>query len=376
MTRPTNFGRGLANQSSAGLGGSITPPPSDDITYGGHVGTDVEAALDGRPPTHTSASDPTTGDDSGDGHVIGCRWINTATDEEFVATDVTVAAAVWLSTTTGSGGSVDVTDGTTTVSPASTIDFDPTYFDVTAPGGGVAEVTFVGTPGSTVDIEDEGAAEGAADTIDFVGAGVSVAFSGGTATVTISGGGGGGVDYILDIDVDGSSATGWNAHGGTWSSNGTEIIQTDTGAAWRIYRFGTTKINAGYTLIFEAEMQVVSGSGGIQRLGIGTSDSTGGANGFNLNLDVATNSLAFDKHNAASIFTAGVTFDPSIWYKLRFVTTSAGTTAYVDGTQIESGFNIAQGGWNGGTYLCLFSYGVSGMFRNIKVWSLSDGAPA
>jgi hypothetical protein len=151
MTKPTNLGRGWPRQSSAGLGGSITPPPSDDVTYGGHVGTDVEAALDGRPPTHTSASDPTTGDDSGDGHVIGCRWINTATDEEFVVTDVTVAAAVWQSTTSGSGGSVDVTDGTTTVSPASTIDFDPTYFDVTAPGGGVAEVTFVGSAGGDLD---------------------------------------------------------------------------------------------------------------------------------------------------------------------------------------------------------------------------------
>jgi hypothetical protein len=48
------------------------------------------------------------------------------------------------------------------------------------------------TPGSTVDIEDEGAAEGAADTIDFTGAGVSVTFAAGTATVDIPGGGGGG----------------------------------------------------------------------------------------------------------------------------------------------------------------------------------------
>jgi hypothetical protein len=210
MTKPTNLGRGLANQSSAGLGGSITPPPSDDITYGGHVGTDVEAALDGRPPTHTSASDPTTGDDSGDGHVIGCRWINTATDEEFVATDVSVGAAVWQSTTSGGGGSIDVTDGTTTVSPASTLDFDPTYFDVTAPGGGVAEVTFVGAAGSTVDIKDEGSAEGAADTIDFVGAGVSVTFSAGTATVDIPGGGGGLTQAYEGYDTAGGS---WDVAG-------------------------------------------------------------------------------------------------------------------------------------------------------------------
>jgi hypothetical protein len=112
------------------------------------------------------------------------------------------------------GGSIDVTDGTTTVSPASTVDFDPTYFDVTAPGGGVAEVTFVGASGSTVDIEDEGAAEGAADTIDFVGAGVSVGFSGGTATVTIPGGGGASYGQVIDYPtsftgdvINGSSTT-------------------------------------------------------------------------------------------------------------------------------------------------------------------------
>jgi hypothetical protein len=45
-----------------------------------------------------------------------------------------------------------------------------------------------GGAGGTVDIEDEGSAEGAADTIDFVGAGVSVSFSAGEATVTIPGG--------------------------------------------------------------------------------------------------------------------------------------------------------------------------------------------
>jgi hypothetical protein len=188
--------------------------PASAVTYGGHVGTDVDAALDGRPPTHTSASDPTTGDDSGDGHIIGCRWINTATDEEFVVTDVSVGAAVWQSTTSGSGGSVDVTDGTTTVSPADTIDFDPTYFNVTAPGGGVAEVTFVGTGGG-VTVEDEGTPlSTVADTLDFVGAGVTASGSGTTKTITIPGGGGASYGQVIDYPtsftgdvIDGSSTT-------------------------------------------------------------------------------------------------------------------------------------------------------------------------
>lgn len=60
--------------------------------------------------------------------------------------------------------------------------------------------------GGTVDIEDEGAAEGAADTIDFVGAGVSVTFAAGKATVTVPGGGGGGLVF-LDEQVASASAT-------------------------------------------------------------------------------------------------------------------------------------------------------------------------
>lgn len=41
-------------------------------------------------------------------------------------------------------------------------------------------------------IEDEGVSQGTADTLDFVGAGVSVVVAGSTATVTIAGGGGAG----------------------------------------------------------------------------------------------------------------------------------------------------------------------------------------
>lgn len=206
MTRPSPLSR-PGPRLESGLG---PPLSSVVITYAGHEGADVEAALDGRPPTHVLASsDPTVTDDDTDGHVVGCRWINETSGEEFVAVDVSTGAAVWTSTTAGGGGSLDVTDGTTTVSPTTTLDFDPTYFDVVSPGGGVAGVTFLGS-GSTIDIEDEGAAEGAADTIDFTGAGVSVSFAGGTATVDIPGGGasgGTGLRYPLQAAMGTSSSS-------------------------------------------------------------------------------------------------------------------------------------------------------------------------
>lgn len=49
----------------------------------------------------------------------------------------------------GGGGSIDVTDGTTTVSPTTQIDFDPTYFDVDDGGAGKAEVTLHAPPGAS-----------------------------------------------------------------------------------------------------------------------------------------------------------------------------------------------------------------------------------
>jgi hypothetical protein len=106
------------------------------------------------------------------------------------------------------------------------------------------------TPGSTVDIEDEGAAEGAADTIDFTGAGVSVTFAAGTATVDIPGGGGGGGDaeFYLDTyslprdgtygdDFDGASL---NAR---WTRknivSGQETYQDANGSWMRVNMVGT-----------------------------------------------------------------------------------------------------------------------------------------
>jgi hypothetical protein len=410
MTRPTTLGRGLANQSSSGLGGSVTPPPAVDITYGGHVGTDVESALDGRPPTHVLAStDPTATDDDGDGHVVGCRWVNLAGAEEFVAVDVATGAAVWESTTAGGGGSLDVTDGTTTVSPTDTLDFDSVFFDVLSPGGDVAEVTFVGELDDIADVDTSGVADGdvltydsggsewiaatpsagggvtvqdegtplttTATTLNFTGAGVTASGAGATKTIDIPGASGVGT-WTLDLNQTGSSTTGWNSHGGgTWTSNGTEIVQTGTGGSWRIYRYGT-ELMVGWPFILECEAQVTAGAGGIQRVGIGTTDSTGGANGFNLNADIATNNMAFDKHNSATLISVGITFDPSIWYKLRIVSTSGGVTVYVDGTLRGSAFTLSQSAWNGGAFPCLYSYGVDALFRNIKGWTLSVGAPA
>jgi hypothetical protein len=50
-------------------------------------------------------------------------------------------------------GSVDVTDGTTTVSPADTLNFDPAYFDISNAGGGQADVTLHAAGGTLMRVE-------------------------------------------------------------------------------------------------------------------------------------------------------------------------------------------------------------------------------
>jgi len=104
-----------------------------------------------------ATTDPAVTDDSGDGYAIGSRWINTSTDEEFVATDVTVGAAVWLSTTAaGAGSALTVADeGTPLATDATTLDF--VGDGVVASGTGATKTITV--PG-VADILDLPTAEG------------------------------------------------------------------------------------------------------------------------------------------------------------------------------------------------------------------------
>ena len=73
------------------------------VEGGGGTGNPTSPSGPGLYPASNfnATTDPTTDDDSGDGYVVGSRWINISTDEEFVCVDATVGSAVWLSTTAG-----------------------------------------------------------------------------------------------------------------------------------------------------------------------------------------------------------------------------------------------------------------------------------
>lgn len=55
---------------------------------------------------HIAVVDPTVTDDSGDGYTVGSRWLNTVDQKEYVLTDASVGAAVWVETTGSGGGTI------------------------------------------------------------------------------------------------------------------------------------------------------------------------------------------------------------------------------------------------------------------------------
>lgn len=205
---------------------------------------------------------PTVNDDSGDGYSIGSRWYDLTNDKEYVLLDSTVGAAVWVETT-ATGGS-----------------------------------------GGTVDIEDEGSPEGAADTIDFVGAGVSVGFSAGKATVTIPGGGGGALDYVRIADVRAFNVSGGAAAATTWHTRNLNTKVADTGTNASVSRMsfnsgGTYEVLVGDTLtgatsgatgvVFDIELTSGSWAGGDAAGTIWLNSVTGTFNGTE-NANVGANS--------------------------------------------------------------------------------------
>lgn len=66
---------------------------------------------------HVAAIDPTSTDDTGDGYVVGQVWVNSVTHDVFIAASVATGAAVWIDVSTTA-----VVPHTTTTAPIATSD--------------------------------------------------------------------------------------------------------------------------------------------------------------------------------------------------------------------------------------------------------------
>jgi len=73
----------------------------------------------------------------------------------------------------------------------------------------------------------------------------------------LAAGGGAASPWKKIVDEDGTSFSNWTSGSGTWSSNGTEIIQTDTAGSHRFAKYNN-RLPVGTPLYVECEMFMVS----------------------------------------------------------------------------------------------------------------------
>lgn len=232
-----------------------------------------------------------------------------------------------------------------------------------------------GGGGSALTVEDEGSPlSTAADTLNFVGAGVTASGAGTTKTITIPGGSGG-VDWTLDIDEDGSSFANWTAGSGTWSSNGTEIIQTDTAGAFRHARHNTKPI-LGLPFIVEVDMwfhAAGQGGGGLNYAALQAAFDGANVGSQAILLDRANGLLRFQAFGATDVRTIATTINADTWYTIRMYVNGQHVTAYKDG--VLMGTTDITGSLANRDYVGLGSYASTVKFRNFKMWTLSTGLP-
>lgn len=184
----------------------------------------------------------------------------------------------------------------------------------------------------------------------------------------LSGGGGGGSALTQTVNENGSSFTDFTGLGGTWSSDGTVIKQTNTGAAAHRAKLNT-KQDTTY-MIFEAEMQ--NRNAGTALSGILVSFDGSGGGGIVVYLRDDTDIIAVENDGVSLITTYSQTIVVNTWYKLRVIVSGNRFTIYLDGVLIGASI----GGTTGinTPYIGLFSYGTESWFRNIKCWNITQPA--
>lgn len=174
--------------------------------------------------------------------------------------------------------------------------------------------------------------------------------------------------WELVVNQDGTSFASWTATaGGTWTSDGTVIKQTDTAATRRRAYFNTKVINS--ILVVQADIQLKS-SGGDNRGGFlmgfdGTNSGSACAVFISEN-----NSVQVEVDAAANKYNHSVTINVDTWYTLRAIYTGHSVSVYLDGTLLFTAGGTVQA-LNTADYIGLLTYQAEVWFRNIKAWNLT-----
>lgn len=183
---------------------------------------------------------------------------------------------------------------------------------------------------------------------------------------------GGGTAFTRSFTASGSSFTGFTAASGTWSSNGTEIIQTDASAG--PFRAKINTLMPHPTCVFEADVQIVSGSGSDRKVGllIGFDGSSQGGVAVRLQGDGSAWGAQCEIENLSGRTNTSVSYTQGTWVTLRAVHSGSMTSVYFNGTLMNTAGNTSQA--NNASFLGLFCGNVSAKWRNVKAWTLDLSA--
>ena len=179
-------------------------------------------------------------------------------------------------------------------------------------------------------------------------------------------GAGGGSAWTQVVNESGTSFTNFTSGSGTWSSDGTVIKQTNTGASATYARYNTMLVVG--MIVFEAEIQLrTSGADRIGGLIVGFDGSSAAGIGVRINegSDEVQSEVVFTTNKLA----VASTIDVNTWYKLRVVVGGGQVTFYLDDT-IKGSSNITPTITNA-SYIGLYTYQAEVWYRNIKAWNLT-----
>lgn len=180
--------------------------------------------------------------------------------------------------------------------------------------------------------------------------------------------GGSGTSWTQDINETGSSVANWTVVSGSWASAGGLIQQATVSATFKTLTF-TAQTAMGFPTIAEAEIRFPTsgqGTGALVHAGFVI-----GAVGILLNRGGPA--IHHQDYTVTDHRTVSVALSLDVWYKLRAVIAGSRVSTFLDGTLIATSVipSVIPS-----DKFSLASYNSLPDFRNIKLWTLSGGAPA
>lgn len=228
----------------------------------------------------------------------------------------------------------------------------------------------LGITGSVV-VQDEGSTQGLANVLNFVGSGVVASVAGNIATINITGSTGGGSPWTQVVNENGSSFANWTSGGGTWSSDGTVIKQTNTGGVWNI-AYLTARINTAPGFILEAEVKMVSTSGDPRTVGLtiscGVNNSQFGATG-DMRLEGGNRAMMLSKAGA-NIKATNYSWSDGTFYTFRIISSGGVISGFINGVFIGAAGQTPASDAEA-SFIGLVNYGSEAHWKNIKGWALT-----